>query len=274
MRARGDLRHHAAVAAVLAPTAHARRWRGCGRGRRRARARRPPPSRRSSSRCRARACRASSAVCSCHGRVVWHWRRGYGGHKLATRGVRHRLAPEDRPLQATTIRIGTRGSPLALAQAREVQARLAGRAWARRACASRCASSRPRGDRIQDRPLAEVGGKGLFTKEIEEALLAGEIDLAVHSMKDMPTLLPAGSTIACLPAARGPARRLHQRARPQRLPICRRARWSAPPRCAARRRCGDLRPDLQVVPLRGNVETRLRKLAGGRRRATLLAWPA
>ena len=70
--------------------------------------------------------------------------------------------------------------------------------------------SAPRGDRIQDRPLAEVGGKGLFTKEIEEALLAGRIDLAVHSAKDMPTVLPDGPDARGVPAARGPARCLHQ----------------------------------------------------------------
>src|SRR6187200_2243459 len=105
------------------------------------------------------------------------------------RGVQHRLASEDRPLQASTIRIGTRGSPLALAQAREVQERLEaahgpGR-WIFEVRAIKTS-----GDRIQDRPLAEAGGKGLFTKEIEEALLDGRIDLAVHSSKDMPTRLP------------------------------------------------------------------------------------
>src|SRR5205085_3617715 len=89
-----------------------------------------------------------------------------------------------------------RGSPLALAQAREVRERLvAAHGVGRYELEVR--AIRTSGDRIQDRPLSEAGGKGLFTKEIEEALLAGEIDLAVHSMKDMPTVLPAGLTVAC-----------------------------------------------------------------------------
>src|SRR5688572_12065121 len=108
-------------------------------------------------------------------------------------GVRHRLASEDRPLQAPTIRIGTRGSPLAMAQTREVRERLEA-AHGPGCWIFEVRAIRTSGDRIQDRPLADAGGKGLFTKEIEEALLAGEIDLAVHSMKDMPTLLPAGLT--------------------------------------------------------------------------------
>src|SRR5580693_5770052 len=93
--------------------------------------------------------------------------------------------------QSAVISIGSRGSPLALVQAREVQGRLA------EACGLgleriEIKVIRTTGDAIQDRPLAEAGGKGLFTKEIEEALLAGAIDLAVHSSKDMPAVLPAG----------------------------------------------------------------------------------
>ena len=97
------------------------------------------------------------------------------------------------------LRIGTRGSPLALAQARMVRAQLvAAHGWDE--AAVEIAAIRTSGDRIQDRPLADAGGKGLFTKEIEEALLAGAVDLAVHSAKDMPTLLPAGLMLAaCLP---------------------------------------------------------------------------
>ena len=91
----------------------------------------------------------------------------------------------------TMLRIGTRGSPLALVQARMVQARLAA-ALGVDVGAIELATIRTSGDVIQDRPLAEEGGKGLFTKEIEEALLDGRIDLAVHSAKDMPTLLPQG----------------------------------------------------------------------------------
>src|SRR5262245_41765445 len=108
-----------------------------------------------------------------------------------------RLALEHAAVQARSIRIGTRGSPLALAQAREVEARLAAVHGAGSyACDIKVI--RTSGDRIQDRPLSEAGGsKGFFTKEIEEALLAAEIDIAVHSMKDMPTLLPPGLAIAC-----------------------------------------------------------------------------
>src|ERR1700722_3707237 len=92
---------------------------------------------------------------------------------------------------APILRIGSRGSPLALVQANEVQARLA-KAHGVAPERIEIKAIRTSGDMIQDRPLAEAGGKGLFTKEIEEALLAGAIDLAVHSSKDMPTVLPEG----------------------------------------------------------------------------------
>jgi len=127
------------------------------------------------------------------------------------------------------------------------------------------------GDRIQDRPLSEVGGKGLFTKEIEVALLAGEVDLAVHSMKDMPTQLPDGLTIACIlpredvrdafisPSAASLAE-LPQGATLGTSSLRRQAQVRL------------LRPDLRVVGFRGNVETRLRKLKEGQADATLLAY--
>ena len=97
------------------------------------------------------------------------------------------------------VRIGTRGSPLALIQAEEVRRRLAA-AWPDLAApdATAIVPIKTSGDRIQDRTLADAGGKGLFTKEIEEALLAGEIDVAVHSMKDVPTFMPDGLVIDCL----------------------------------------------------------------------------
>ena len=165
-------------------------------------------------------------------------------------------------MQAKTVRIGTRGSPLALAQAREVEARLAA-AHAPGAYAFDIRVIRTSGDRIQDRPLSEAGGsKGFFTKEIEEALLAGEIDIAVHSMKDMPTLLPPGLAITCyLPRqdvrdafiGRGVATLTD-------LPAGAVVATSSLRRQAQVRR---LRPDLQVQSLRGNVETRLNKLAEG-----------
>ncbi len=129
-------------------------------------------------------------------------------------------------------------------------ARAAARSRSRRR--GRCASAWPRrmgfapdgielevirttGDTIQDRPLAEVGGKGLFTKEIEEALLAGAIDLAVHSAKDMPTVLPPGLLIAAVLPREDAARRLHQPQGEDAARSAARARWSAPRRCAGRR---------------------------------------
>ena len=111
--------------------------------------------------------------------------------------------------EAPLLRIGSRGSPLALFQAREVQSRLAAAA---KVDAGRIEIKviRTTGDIVQDRPLADAGGKGLFAKEIEEALLAGAIDLAVHSSKDLPTFLPPGPRSGGFPAARGRARCLHQ----------------------------------------------------------------
>ena len=170
---------------------------------------------------------------------------------------------------AAPLRIGTRGSPLALVQARTVRARLAAALGVDEA-AIELVIIRTSGDAIQDRPLAEVGGKGLFTKEIEEALLDGRIDLAVHSAKDMPTVLPPGLMLAaCL-----------EREDPRDVFISRKAgslaelpqgatlgTASLRRQAIAKRARGDLR----VVPLRGNVETRLRKLDAGEMDATILA---
>lgn len=167
--------------------------------------------------------------------------------------------------------IGTRGSPLALAQAELVRRTLgvADPALAEPdAVAIRVIKTT--GDHVLDRPLAEIGGKGLFTKEIEEALLAGTIDLAVHSMKDVPTRLPDGLTIAAvLP-----------RADPRDVLIAEGAgRLADLPAgtivgTASLRRAAQVlarRPDLEVVPLRGNVQTRLAKVQDGIVGATLLA---
>jgi len=126
------------------------------------------------------------------------------------------------------------------------------------------------GDAIQDRPLSEAGGKGLFTKEIEEALLAREIDLAVHSMKDMQTMLPPGLVIgAVLP---------REDVRDAFISLTHASLAALPPGAvvgtSSLRRQSQvrrLRPDLEVVSLRGNVQTRLRKLAEGTADATLLA---
>src|SRR5215212_1428298 len=129
---------------------------------------------------------------------------------------------------------------------------------------------RTSGDRIQDRPLSEAGGKGLLTKEIEEALLAGTIDVAVHSAKDMPTILPDGLMLAaCLP--REDARDAfisRKAANLGGLPQGAVVGTASLRRQAMVKR---LRPDVSVVPLRGNVETRLRKLEAGEIDATLLA---
>ena len=167
------------------------------------------------------------------------------------------------------LRIGTRGSPLALAQARMVRAQLAAaHGWDE--AAVDVTVIRTSGDRIQDRPLSEAGGKGLFTKEIEEALLAGDIDLAVHSAKDMPTLLPPGLTLtACLPREDARDAFISRKAASLRLLPPRAVVGTASLRRQAMVR--RLRPDLGVVVLRGNVETRLRKLEAGEVDATLLA---
>ena len=171
---------------------------------------------------------------------------------------------------ATTIlRIGTRGSPLALVQARTVRARLAV-ALGTAEDAIEMVVIRTTGDVIQDRPLAEEGGKGLFTKEIEEALLDGRIDLAVHSAKDMPTVLPAGLILAACLEREDPrdvfislkAGSLAE------LPQGATLGTTSPRRQAIAKRA---RPDLKIVPMRGNVETRLRKLADGECDATILA---
>ncbi len=167
------------------------------------------------------------------------------------------------------IRIGTRGSPLALAQARMVRAALAA-AHGLDEDALEIVTIRTSGDRIQDRPLSEAGGKGLFTKEIEEALASGAIDLAVHSAKDMPTLLPDGLMLAaCLPREDVRDVFISRTARTLReLPHGAVVGTASLRRQAMVQR---LRPDVSVVPLRGNVETRLRKLEAGEVDATLLA---
>ncbi len=171
--------------------------------------------------------------------------------------------------QSTFLRIGTRGSPLALAQARMTRAALAQQHGVAEA-AIEIVAIRTSGDRIQDRPLSEAGGKGLFTKEIEEALLAGAIDLAVHSAKDMPTVLPDGLMLAaCLP--REDVRDVFISRKAQSL---RDLPHGAVVGTASLRRQAMVkrfRPDVATVVLRGNVETRLRKLEAGEVDAALLA---
>jgi hydroxymethylbilane synthase len=184
------------------------------------------------------------------------------------------LAPSAAQSSDVILRMGTRGSPLALAQANEVRGRLA----AIHGCSPGQIALHvisTTGDMIRDRPLAEAGGKGLFTKEIEEALLAGEIDIAVHSAKDMPTQLPAGLVIAAVPP-REDARDVFISAkfisakagRLEDLPQGARVGTASLRRAALIKR---RRGDLAVVNFRGNVETRLRKLEAGAVDATVLA---
>jgi len=167
------------------------------------------------------------------------------------------------------LRIGTRGSPLALVQARTVRTRLAAATGVNEA-AIELVVIRTSGDAIQDRPLAEEGGKGLFTKEIEEALLDGRINLAVHSAKDMPTLLPAGLMLAaCL--EREDARDVFISRQAQSLAKLPRGATLGTASLRRQAMAKRARGDLRIVPLRGNVETRLRKLADGEVDATILA---
>jgi hydroxymethylbilane synthase len=168
------------------------------------------------------------------------------------------------------LRIGTRGSPLALWQAHAVQAHLvAAHGVAPEAIAIEVI--RTTGDVIQDRPLSEVGGKGLFTKEIEQALSDGAIDLAVHSSKDMPTVLPPGLELAaCLPREDVRDAFISRKAASlAELPHGAVVGTASLRRQAMVKR---LRPDISVVTFRGNVDTRLRKLEDGVVDATLLAF--
>lgn len=172
-------------------------------------------------------------------------------------------------MQAAKVRIGTRGSPLALAQAHEVRDRLAA-AHGLDVTAIEIVVIATSGDAFLDRPLADIGGKGLFTKEIEEALLDGSIDLAVHSMKDVPTVLPGKLEIsAMLPRedVRDAFISLKYNSLAE-VPAGAVIGTSSLRRQAQVRR---LRPDVEVVGFRGNVQTRLRKLEEGVAVATFLA---
>jgi hydroxymethylbilane synthase len=161
-----------------------------------------------------------------------------------------------------TLTIASRGSQLALWQARWVQGRLAELGYE-----SRIEIIKTTGDKITDVPLANVGTKGLFTKEIEEALQDGRADLAVHSLKDLPTQLPAGLTLAATPA-REDARDAMVGRRLEQLPAGAKVGTSSLRRAAQLKR---LRPDLIVESIRGNLDTRLRKLEEGHYDAILLA---
>jgi hydroxymethylbilane synthase len=166
------------------------------------------------------------------------------------------------------LRIGTRGSPLALWQANETKRRLEA---AFPGLSAQIVPIKTTGDRIQDRNLSEAGGKGLFTKEIEEALLAREIDLAVHSMKDVPTWLPPGLGIVAVLEREDPRDALIARGNVKSLADLPRA---ARVGTSSLRRAAQLkakRPDIAIVDFRGNVDTRLDKIAQGVADATFLA---
>lgn len=167
----------------------------------------------------------------------------------------------------TQLRIGARGSPLALYQANTVRDRLA--AANPDAPAPEIVPVRTTGDAVTDRPLAELGGKGLFTKEIDRAQLDGEIDIAVHSAKDMETWLPDGIAIGATLEREDPRDALIGAVSIAAIPEGGRVGTAS-----LRRRAQllALRPDLETVLFRGNVETRLRKLMDGEADATLLAY--
>ena len=173
------------------------------------------------------------------------------------------------PNPDSPFRIGTRGSPLALAQAHETRERLS-KAFDLPEAAFEIVVIKTTGDKVLDRPLGEIGGKGLFTKEIEDALLDGSIDIAVHSMKDMPVAQPQGLVIdCCLP---------REDVRDAFLTLDGRSLSELPEGTvvgtSSLRRKSQLlhkRPDLEIVEFRGNVQTRLRKLEDGVATGTFLA---
>ncbi|HEY6629935.1 MAG TPA: hydroxymethylbilane synthase [Rhizobiaceae bacterium] len=175
----------------------------------------------------------------------------------------------DGAMQTTVLKIGSRGSPLALAMAHETRAQLMA-AHDLPEDAFEIEAITTSGDLIQDRPLAEAGGKGLFTKELEDALLVGRIDIAVHSSKDMPTVLPDGLALSAFLPREDP--------RDAFIGISARSIADLPQGATVgssslRRQALILRmrPDLKVVTFRGNVQTRLRKLHDGVAEGTILA---
>ena len=180
------------------------------------------------------------------------------------------------PHVSAPVRIGARGSKLSRAQAGQVQRRIAAALGAdpdneaEVVRVTELVIITTTGDRVQDRRLLEIGGKGLFTKEIEEALLDGRIDCAVHSLKDMPAVLPDGLCIAAIPEREDPRDAFVSRG-PLRLEDL--AQGAVLGTASLRRQAQSLhrRPDLDVQMMRGNVDTRLAKLAAGDADAILLA---
>ncbi len=170
-------------------------------------------------------------------------------------------------LTRSTLIVGTRGSQLALWQAEWVQSQIRAIVPDVSVILKRIQTS---GDKIQDVPLAKIGGKGLFVKEIEEALLRREIDLAVHSMKDVPSVLPEGLEIICVPEREDPRDALIARNgySLEKLPVGARVGTSSLRRQA---QLLHVRPDLEIAVLRGNVDTRLRKVRENHFDAIILA---
>ena len=169
------------------------------------------------------------------------------------------------------LKLGTRGSKLALTQAGLVRDALAAAVPALAASdAIEIVPIKTTGDVIQDRPLSEAGGKGLFVKEIEEALLTRRIDAAVHSMKDMPTAQPPGLVIAAF-LPREDARDVLIAGDVGRIADLRKGAIVGTSALRRRAQLLHWRPDLQIVNLRGNVDTRLAKRAAGIVEATILA---
>jgi hydroxymethylbilane synthase len=175
----------------------------------------------------------------------------------------------DLPTPARPFRIGTRGSPLALAQANETRHRLAN-AFDLPEEAFDIVIIKTTGDKILDRPLKEIGGKGLFTREIEDDMLAGKIDIAVHSMKDMPVLQPEGLVLDCYL----PREDVRDAFVSPTAPSLASLESGTKVGTSSLRRKAQLlnrRPDLEIVEFRGNVQTRLRKLEDGVAACTFLA---
>lgn len=169
----------------------------------------------------------------------------------------------------TPLNIGTRGSPLAVAQAVETRSRLMA-ALDLPEAAFNIVVIKTTGDKVQDRPLGEIGGKGLFTKEIEDAMLAGDIDIAVHSMKDMPVQFPDGLVLDCF-LPREDVRDAFVSRKYGGLSDLPKGAVVGTSSLRRRSQLMHRRPDLNVVEFRGNVQTRLRKLDDGVADATFLA---
>lgn len=171
----------------------------------------------------------------------------------------------DRPLKPKSLKLGTRASPLAMAQAHETADRLRAAHPGLEIVLVPVTTS---GDKVLDRPLAEIGGKALWTKELDAWLLGEEIDLAVHSLKDVETIRPAAITIGAVLPREDVRDVLLGAASLAALPPGARIGTSAPRRAA---QVLHLRPDCRIVGIRGNVQTRLAKLEAGEADATLLA---